>query len=265
MELLIGDKRRVVNFKWVGDSSNTIYVSTRHTEDHTLFEMLEFRVGTCDHFQVSKSPAKSDLEPVRRLKVPYRVEDFCFRPNNSAFIFGLNGIRPFELCLETGIEKRHFSLTSVFDHTSTTPPPPETALSQDEEEEIMNIVTCTNTQVMFALNEHSQMEIHGFQEDTQPINIKFNCPVRNIKINPHNSKNYLVLMKDYFVAFDMNNDMKHEIFNFGSHIFHDINWSPVDPDLFLVSGEFQTKEFITFSGFLKLHSFSSNRLPSYPK
>ena len=254
MTLVIGADWRVVNFKWVNDSSNSIYVSLIHATDDNLSKILKFVVGTCDHFQMAKHTKQIDIHPSRDLNFEYVVDDFCFDRRDPKKVFAFCQNFQLHFNIETGEIIKQFLLAS--DQENKFSKQNKRRLmennSDDLEEQNMDIVETTCNRVMFAQNEHSQMEIHDLNGSEKPISINFDKQICNIRANPFHESLFLVLLTDMLVLFDIHQMKDYKVNVFKTLDFHDINWSHKDPRVMVVCGEFKNDDAISFSGFIKI-------------
>ena len=110
--LLIGEEWRVVNFKWLNNNSNSILVSVKHETDQNRFKLIEFNVGTCDHFQMSKVTKQMDINPIRETCYNFMIEDFNFMVGDNRKIFIIGEKKQAQINLENGKEMFIFKTQS---------------------------------------------------------------------------------------------------------------------------------------------------------
>ena len=254
--LLIGEDWRVVNFKWFNNKSNSILVSVKHDKDPGKFRLMQYDVGTCDHFQMSKTTKRMELSPLIEYDYDYIIEDFSFLHNDSTKIF-ITGERKQALIeFSTGNLIREFN--TIFNSNLNKEEENKLKEKTDEDEEkerFVDVIETTRNHVMFAFNKFSKIEIHHLNKSDAPMNINFDKQICSIQSNIYNTSIFLVLVNDMFVLFDNNNMKGYRMIEYPAYIFHDIRWSHRDKNLALICGEFRKNEQITYSGFIKLKRF----------
>lgn len=254
MVLKIEEKYSIVNFKWVNDSSNSIYVSIVSDSEKKIYKLLKFNVGTCNHFETSKISKQIDMNPIREIKLKKNIDDFSFCKINQNDIFVISSDNYFKYSLNETKILEFFEISAdnkIIDN-------PQSQCETFGEDQHMDIVENTSKKVIFAVNKFKKIYIFDIHQSIDMFWIDFDKHICSLKVNEFKDDVFLVLLPDMFAIFNLSDINEYIMKTYDNLIFHNLNWSNIDPNLFLLCGEFKKNEAITYSGFITFKRLTSN-------